>query len=249
MDEIMKNMNQLAAGELNQKIHNIQDSAGQNMTALIVAVVIGLILCLFGLKLLRVLAAVAGLCVGMAIGIPAAQLIGLEGLAFGGVMLACGVIMAILTCKFYRVGIFLWVFIIGALMGAVFLAPENIVTVIICLVIGLIAAVITAVFIEPLVIVISSINGGLTAGAAIASLIGFVNNPLVLYGISLALAVIGMIVQFMMRSRELGRKEQQYSKEFKAKASREVEVEKARMLLEDEEESDSDSDDDIKFVD
>lgn len=247
MDEIMTNMNQLAAGELNQKIHNIQDSAGQNMTALIIAVVIGLILCFFGLKLLRVLAAVAGLCVGMAIGIPAAQLIGLEGIAFGAVMLACGVIIAVLTCKFYRVGIFLWVFIIGSLMGALFLAPESIVTSIICLAIGLIAAVVTVIFIEPLVIVISSIHGGLTAGTAAASLIGLIHNPLILYGISLALAVIGMIVQFMMRSRELGKKEQQYSKEFKAKASREAEVEKARMLLADDDEKDSD--DDIKFVD
>lgn len=250
MDEIMTNVNQLANGGVNQEILRIQNLAGQNTTALIIAIAIGVILCLFGLKLMRVLAAVAGLCIGVAIGIPIAQLIGLEGIAFGGVMLACGVVLAVLSCIFYKAGVFLWAFIAGTIIGAVFLSPDSILMAVICLVIGLIVAVITVIFLEPLVIIISSINGGLTAGAAIAVLTGLTGSPLIVMGISLVLTVAGMVVQFMMRSRELGRKEQAYSKEIKAKASREAEVEKARMLLDDDEPDDdeSDSDDDIKFV-
>ena len=54
--------------------------------------------------------------------------------------------------------------------------------------------------------------------------------------IGAVIAVIGIIVQFMMHSRKIGKKEEVYSKKVKEEVSRESEVEKARMILEEDEE-------------
>lgn len=251
MDEIMTSMNQLTGGGIDQGVQQIQSVAQQNSTlALIITVAVGLVICFFGLKLVPVLAAVSGLCVGLVIGIPIAQLIGLEGLAFGAVMLVCAVIVAVLSCKIYRIGIFLWTLFMGAGAVAVFIQPNTLLLAAICLAAGLVIAIVTVIFLEPLVIIVSSLCGGLSAGTAAAALAGFNGNIPVMYGIAVVLAVLGMVVQFMMRSREIGKKERIHATQFRAKASRETEVEKARKMLEEDEESkeDNEEDDDIKFV-
>ena len=257
MDGIMTNMNQFTEGGIDQGISQIRNAAGHNMTALVIAVVIGLAVCFFGLKLIRVLAAVSGLAIGAAIGVAAAQAFHLSGVAFGVAAAAAGVAVAVLAFLFLRAGVFLWAFMMGAGVSAVFLVPDTIVKLAICLAVGLITAILSAIFIEPLSIVFTSIYGSMAAGTSALVLAGLNDNVLILTASVVVLAVLGMAVQFMMRSRELGRKEKVYAKEFKEKASREAEVEKARMLLDDEDEeakspkSDDteDEDDDIRFID
>lgn len=257
MDGIMTNMNQLAEGGIDQGIAQIRNAAGQNMTALIISAVIGLAVCFFGLKLIRVLAAVSGLFVGAVVGVVAAQAFQLNGIAFGAAAVVAGVIVAVLASLFLRVGVFLWALMMGAGVSAVFLEPDTIIKLVICLVIGLVIAVLSAIFMEPLAIVFTSIYGSMAAGSSILTLAKLQDNVLVMTASIVILAIFGMAVQFMMRSRELGRKEKVHAKEFKEKASREAEVEKARMLLSDEDETDDDSyidepedeDDDIRFID
>lgn len=252
MNEIMTGVNQWVNGEVGQGIQQMNDLTGQSTAAIIVLGVVGLVLCFFGLKLIRVLAAICGLTIGVILGIPLAILLGLEGLVFGIVMLACGIVLAIISVALYRVGVFFWAFLAGSGIAVVLISPDNMVTGIICLAIGLIIAILVEIWLEPLVIIISGLNGGVSAGAAIAVLAGFNGNAVVMYGAAIVLAILGMLTQFMMRSRELGKAETQYSKNVKASASREAEVEKARMVLDEDGDTsglDPDEDDDIKFID
>ena len=62
----------------------------QMMTVIFaVMIAVGIIVCFFGLKLLRVLAALAGLLAGVSIGMALAFGIGLTGMAVPGVCLVC----------------------------------------------------------------------------------------------------------------------------------------------------------------
>ena len=72
------------------------------------------------------------------------------------------------------------------------------------------------------------------SGVAVSALTGLDLNILITYGACAVLAILGMVVQFMMKSREVGKKEKRYSEAVKEEKSVETEVEKARMLLEDD---------------
>lgn len=139
---------------------------------------------------------------------------------------------------------------------------ESPLTALICLGVGLVFAIITTIFLDPIIIIISAIAGGFIAGISAAEMAGLDGNILLTVLISLILAIVGLIVQFMMKSREVGKKERIYSKNFREKESMETEVERARMLLDDEDggeksssiDPDKDSlqedndDDDLTFV-
>ena len=66
-------------------------------------------------------------------------------------------------------------------------------------------------------------------------LLGMTKVTWIGYVLSLAIAVIGIVIQTMMQSRKIGRKEKIFSKKIKEEVSMESEVEKARMWLEEDE--------------
>lgn len=72
------------------------------------------------------------------------------------------------------------------------------------------------------------------AGLAATALTGLDRNILITYAGCAVLAILGMVVQFMMKSREVGKREKRFSEAVKEEKSVETEVEKARMLLEDD---------------
>ena len=100
--------------------------------------------------------------------------------------------------------------------------------------IGLIIAILSIKAFDPIVIIITAICGGYTAGTAAVSLIGMDSNPAVKYGVPAAVILICVLIQFIMRSRQVGKKQAEKADEMKLQASRENEVEQARMLLDGE---------------
>lgn len=262
MNELMSIINQIASGEPAEIIYNLQTVIQHNMTAMIVAIVIGLIVCFFGLKLIRVLAAVAGALAGAMIGLTAGIVFGLETMVILIVAAVLAVILACLSAILYRVGAFVWMLMLGTGAALMTFTSESPLTALICLGVGLVFAIITTIFLDPIIIIISAIAGGFIAGISAAEMAGLDRNILLTVLISLILAIVGLIVQFMMKSREVGKKERIYSKNFREKESMETEVERARMLLDDEDggeksssiDPDKDSlqedndDDDLTFV-
>lgn len=207
--------------------------------ALVISAVIGLIACLFGLKLVRFLNAICGLAVGAVLGILAAYLIQTDlkiGLA---IVAAAALILTIMSAVFKKFGAFLLCLSVALEVVGMF-QMQNFTMLAVTGVAGIIIAVLTMIWFEPLVIIVTSLSGGMGLGNAVAQMVG-IKNPYITLGICAAGIAIGLIVQFMMKSREIGRREARHSRQVKEEISIESEIDRARSILDlDDEEEDED---------
>lgn len=212
--------------------------AAVSLGAAAAAIVVGILICFFGLKLVKFLGALIGFFLGAAIGGVIALVAGLEGLVFAGVVIVGGFILGILSWFIYRIGVFFLVLAQVFSIGIAFLQPSSSILLVVVLAVALVLAILAVIFVEPFVMVVSGLAGGLAAGTNIGLLAGFADNGWIGVGIGAVIAVAGIIVQFMMHSRKVGKKEKNYSKKVKELDSMESEVEKARHLLDDDEDDD-----------
>ena len=212
---------------------NTMLNVGQTMEMLIATIVVGVLLSLFGLKLVRVLTTIVGLVLGAGVGLIISHLLGWSGLTVAIVTLGCAVVLAALSFFLYRMGVFLTVFVsvLGICISVMY--PGTNLMLVIYLAAALVFAILSAIFVEPLVIVVTAVSGGVNAALAIVSLAGLSGNLLITAGIAAVIIIVGMIVQFMMHSRKIGKKEKKQAEIIKEKDSVESEVEKARLILDD----------------
>lgn len=202
------------------------------------AIAIGLLLCVLGLKLIKVISAFIGLAVGAGIGTGINNAAGISGFPCIIVIFACALVLAALAFCLYRIGVF---FMTAAFTGTAviaFMGMGSRTQLMIAAGVALILGILAAVFVEPGTIIITSVSGGFSAGMNIAALAGLADNRLVGFGIAAVLAVAGMFIQFFLYSRKAGKKEKIQSRKAKGKDSMETEVEKARLLLEDDDDAD-----------
>lgn len=247
----------IMGNELNQIIQQnsalIMNDAGVNYAVTAAAVVVGLLVCFFGLKLIKVLGALIGFLLGASLGAIGGLMAGLTGLALVGVILGAGIVLGILSWFLYRIGIFLLVFVETMGLGIILGGTETPAVAVAAAVVGLILAILAVRFIEPVVIIVTGLAGGFSAGMNVIDLTGIELPPWAGLAAGIVIAVIGIMVQFMMHSRKVGKKEKVYSKKIKEQDSMESEVEKARRLLDDDDDDDDDGDDDgdddIRFLD
>lgn len=212
-----------------------QIGAQPTLEGLIVTGIVGLLICFFGLKLIRLQAALVGFLMGALIGIGVAWTAGISGLTFAIVVFACGAVLAALSFFLYKFGVFCVVFCVCLGMGVQIADPQSTLPLVIVLAIALILAIVAVIFVEPAIIICTGISGGVTAGISAAAAIGL-EGIWPGYAIGAVAAILGMVVQFMMHSRKVGKKEKVYSEQVKEADSVESEVEKARMVLDDPEE-------------
>lgn len=216
------------------------------MIALIVTTVIGIFLSMFGLKLIRLWSALLGLVAGAGIGFAVTELAGLEPMIVVGATIGGGIVLAFLAGFFYRFGIFLMVLLTGTYIAILFVNPQDRIFLGVCLAIGLVIALLALKFVEPIMIVVTSILGGVLAGDAIATLAEF-DNPIFRYGIMVLVAIVGGIIQFTLESGKRKKKNLKKAAEIREQNSTENEVEKARAMFDDaillDDEPDDKSDD------
>lgn len=212
-----------------------QIGAQPTLEGLIVTGIVGLLICFFGLKLIRLQAALVGFLMGALIGIGVAWTAGISGLTFAIVVFACGTVLAALSFFLYKFGVFCVVFCVCLGMGVQIADPQSTLPLVIVLVIALILAIVAVIFVEPAIIICTGISGGVTAGISAAAAMGL-EGIWPGYAIGAVAAILGMVVQFMMHSRKVGKKEKVYAEQVKEADSVESEVEKARMVLDDPEE-------------
>ncbi len=215
----------------------------------IICIVIGLILCLFGLKLVRVLIVIAGLIVGGVVGAGIGAGLGVDSTIRIVIAIVCAVAFGALFFFLRRIGMFFLAFVLSAGTCAVVLFSIYTVAVLeeaiqasnyqvflfVGLGIALVIALLAAIFMDPLVIILTAVQGGLLAGLTAADLIGITSRP-VSYVIAIVLVILGMWLQFWMHSRKIGREEAAYAEKVREENSVESEVEQARSLLDDDEE-------------
>lgn len=212
-----------------------QIGAQPTLEGLIVTGIVGLLICFFGLKLIRLQAALVGFLMGALIGIGVAWTAGISGLTFAIVVFACGTVLAALSFFLYKFGVFCVVFCVCLGMGVQIADPQSTLPLVIVLAIALILAIVAVIFVEPVIIICTGISGGVTAGISAAAAMGL-EGIWPGYAIGAVAAILGMVVQFMMHSRKVGKKEKVYAEQVKEADSVESEVEKARMVLDDPEE-------------
>lgn len=216
------------------------------MIALIVTTVIGIFLSMFGLKMIRLWSALLGLVAGAGIGFAVTELAGLEPMIVVGATIGGGIVLAFLAGFFYRFGIFLLALLSGTYIAILFVNPQDWIFLGVCLAIGIVISLLALKFVEPIMIVVTSIIGGVLAGDAIATL-AELDNPIFRYGIMVLVAIVGGIIQFTLESGKRKKKNLKKAAEIREQNSTENEVEKARAMFDDaillDDEPDDKSDD------
>lgn len=225
MNEVLTQANQMMGAGL---------SILQNTVVLIVTIVIGLVLGIFGLKLVRVWGALAGLLLGIVAGGAVASVAGLTGGAAVGATLGAGAVLAILGAIFRKPGMFVYVLLAVAGGCISVTGGGSLPVIVICLALGVVLAIVTMKIFDPMVIIVTSINGGVTAGSALVELVRLDGNLIASIVIPLIAAAVCVCIQFILRSRQVGRKQVRKAIERRQKESRETEVEQARKLLDGE---------------
>ena len=197
-------------------------------------IIIGVLIGFFGLKLVKVIAAFLGFLIGAGAGAAICTVAGIGGIASVAIILVCAILLAVLSFLVYKLGTFVMIFIcsIGVLTSVI--PVQSTVITIVELAVALVFAILAAIFAEPMIIVITGIAGGFLAGPAILDLAGITDPSWLRYVAGAVLAFVGLMVQFMMQSRKIGKKEKIKSEHIKEQVSMENEVEKARMVLDED---------------
>lgn len=141
------------------------------MTINIIAIVIGIIVCLFGYKVFRIWLALAGLMLGAALGYYLGGLIGGQIWPIAGAVVV-GLLICLLSYFLYRIGAIM----IGALLGAVFtsvvLSAFSITALPWMILAGaVVVAILAGVFLKQFIIIGSSFQGAYMIAAGAYALI------------------------------------------------------------------------------
>ena len=232
---------------------NILSGRGQNlsrydMITLAVIAVVGLLFCFFGLKLVRLWAALSGFAAGSAGGAYLASYFHVSDNISLIIGLVAGLVLAILAVRFYLAGVFLAAWVMGIIGSAYYLRPADWKYAMICAGIGLIIALLTLKLAEPVMMVITGLLGGTAAGQAVY---GFLpaENEMIRIAVIGVLVILGMVTQFLMESKRRKRLHLKRADEIREKHSAANEVDKARAMLEnfDKEASSNQTEDDEKI--
>ena len=157
-----------------------------------VAIVIGALECYFGYKIFKIQVAIIGFLLGFAIGVFGAGILadspGLGILA--GIIL--GVLFVVLSLKVYFAGVFLFVGSMGFLIG--FLTSQN---VWFGVILGVTFGVLGAFAAKHIIIISTSLSGGVLMGVGLSGLIGSNILAVIIIG-STIFAATGLYVQYKM---------------------------------------------------
>lgn len=246
------------AQSLVEKGLSIFDLKSKNLSqpeviALAIAAAIGVLFCFFGLKMVRLWAAFFGLTVGFAGGTYVADYFGANGTVSWIVGAVVGLVLAFLAARFYVAGVMIVGWILGIIISAIIMLPKDWMQILICVGIGLIVGLISAKFAEPATMVITAIFGGSTAGRAIFGLLP-VDSGTIHTAITVALVIIGIILQFLMESKRKKKMHLKKAEEIRSQHSTANEVDQARAMFDEPEserqkiESGEDEDDDIVIL-
>ena len=205
---------------------------GTEITVLAVTAVSGLLLCLLGLKIIRIWAALMGLVLGFAGVCTAAAAAGLDGTValIGG--LAAGIILAALGAGRYRAGGVVVVFFSAGGFCSQVINPETQAVLAVCLVIALVAAILSVKFLVIIMILATAVCGGAACGTAVSFLLS-VNNGLIRLLLCVVISVAGVLVQLLLESKKQKRKNLEKAAEIREESSAANEVERARAVMED----------------
>lgn len=160
-------------------------------------ILLGILWCFFGLKLIRIWSAMTGLAVGLAIGLWDAEIFGLETSTGWVLGIILGGLLALIAVRLYLAGVFLAAWCAGSILAAAFLHPADWIKALICVGIGLLIALVALRFAEITTILLTAALGGACAVSGIAALMPSAGRTARI-AMTVLLAAAGIAVQIVM---------------------------------------------------
>ena len=174
--------------------------------ALLICTVLGLINCFFGLRLLKMWVSMIGFGIGMTGGY-------MLGMHFGNTIaiavicaLIGGILLATLAYCIYRWGIFLLCFLMGTAVCYLLIHPTSSGSFFVCLMAGAGVGALALKFVEPVIIISTSLQGGFMAGTCIGNLLHAREKGMG-YALGVLFAILGILIQWLGWRRRLREEE------------------------------------------
>ena len=173
-----------------------------NIVVLIGTVIVSIILCLFGIKLMRIGNALAAAVLGAGIGYYGAELAGMDMKMQMIITIAGAVILAAVAAIFKKFGAFLFCLIGVTGMLILLTRPDNWIFYAIYGGIGMLFAIAAMNWLDAIYIFATAFVGGIGIGTVIQKFV-------VIDGIGVVIAVfavpvlLGCVIQFILKSREI----------------------------------------------
>ena len=166
----------------------------------------GVLNCLLGYRLLRFWMMFVGFGIGALLGYALCRYVGIPGELRTRYLLAMGVAgvgISLVTFFYYRIGIFLMAFALGGVVSIYIIYPNSSALFYLCLLIGAGLGLLAFRFEREIIIVITSVFGGVLAGYCGTKLLELKEMP---YGIFFAAAfgALGLVIQFYTNPRGKG---------------------------------------------
>ena len=191
MVDILKNIMNIA-----YRVRDMQIAGTLSMVLFGVVLVFGIMNCVLGYRLLRFWMMIFGFLIGAGIGLFAIHQIGFgEKMYYAVGMIGVGLVLAILSFAVFKAGIFIMGAGIGLTITVYIIHPTTSFSFFICLLAGVGLGMLALRYEREVIIVGTSILGGILSGFATAKLTNMEEIP---FGIifSIGFALVGMLIQF-----------------------------------------------------
>ncbi len=170
----------------------------------ILSLILSLVCCFYGYRLSRLIMSLSGFILGSWLGnaliVP---MVKVRPPLSSLIVLICGGILASAAWKIYKLGLCLLSFFLAWSAAQILIPLGDLPKVILCLFVGIFAAIIVMAFLRPGIILLTAIFGGTYASAGLLTVSDYFNLkiPQMISGIlplSTGLIALGIIVQFIM---------------------------------------------------
>ena len=161
-----------------------------------VLLVLGILNCVFGYRLIRFWMMVGGFFVGAVLAFICVRSMDIQDkTVWGAAVIVTGIIFAVIAFLIYKAGVFLLAAGIGWALSIYFIHPTSSAAFFACILIGIALGTLAVKYCREVLIVATSLIGGLIAGVSLGRLGGLDEFP---YGIgrSAGFALLGMLIQF-----------------------------------------------------
>lgn len=233
VNDMLERLQDYIFGELASGVGIEHHVLTQNTVAVLAAtIVVGLLIGFLGWKIVRVWAALAGFVLGFVLGVLISAFVGLSGTGVLAAGFITAVVLAVLAAVLYRVGVFLIVLLSVCSLAIQILDPQNGILLAVCLVIALVAAILSVRFVSVLTIFVTGIYGAVVAGTAVFELLP-VSGELIRILICIILAAGGIAVQLLLESRKQKKASLKKAEQIREENSTANDVERARAMMDD----------------
>lgn len=232
MDNILNQIQEYVPGQIDSSVvgQTAETLAKVALPVLVAGLVFALLNCFFGLKLIRIWTALLGFIVGFTLGFGISAYFKLDTVIVLIIGVVAGIIIGALGFWLYLAGAFFLCWIFSASVVGLLVGLDSMVKIIVAAVAGLVVAIIAMKFVEPVIIIVTALHGGLAAGTYIAALAS-IENQIVTYVIGAVLVILGIVVQFVLESKRKVKMHVEKANKVRAENSTENEVNAARALL------------------